>query len=78
MPGDVQVNVHASVRHKDWSMGQVLAEAEGYHSLLEEQTQALLKQLKKSPASDRISAEIKVIVTCRQSEVCVWSDVVSL
>ena len=42
-------------------MAQVLAEAEGYHSLLQEQTQALLQQLSKSQASDRISSEIKVI-----------------
>ena len=49
-------------------MGQVLAEAEGYRSLLEEQTQALLQQLSKSPASDRISTEIKVIVRGRQTD----------
>ena len=56
-----KVSALAPARHKDWSMAQVLAEAEGYHSLLQEQTQALLQQLSNSSASDRISSEIKVI-----------------
>ena len=79
----VQVSAHVSVRHKDWSMEQVLAEAEGYHCLLKEQTQTLLEQLNKSTASDRISSEIKVIAgvkrqtdrqTDRQAVLCMWCD----
>ncbi len=82
-PCPVQVSAHVSVRHKDWSMEQVLAEAEGYHSLLKEQTQTLLEQLSKSTASDRISSEIKVIAgmnrqtdsqTDRQTVLCMWCD----
>ena len=84
----VQVSANVSVRHKDWTMEQVLAEAEGYHCLLKEQTQTLLEQLSKSTASDRISSEIKVIAgvkrqtdrqTDRQSCACgvtgvMWCD----
>ena len=54
-------------------MGQVLAEAEGYHTLLEEQTQALLQQLSRSPASDRIKTEIKVIAGTGWQACCQWS-----
>jgi hypothetical protein len=56
------VNIPPPEHHKHWSSQDVLAEAEGYHCLLEEQTKTLVSRLSTSSTSDKIKTEIKYLL----------------
>ena len=55
-----QVNIPPPQHHRHWNHKEVLAEAEGYHLLLEEQAKLLFSRLSDSSTSDKIRTEIKV------------------